>query len=100
MERKGSRKHALEHCTLCRFGEDDPLISYEDFHVHHIDERAVAKSEGRKINNHPSNLVNLCPICHTLLHNKKIEIDRYYLSTGGMMIRWKNKEGIWDFTGI
>lgn len=50
--------------------------------VHHI--------RGRKIHNcnHPSNLADLCPNCHTNVHHGIIVIENRVLTTDGYELLW------------
>lgn len=54
--------------------------------VHHI--------RGRKISdpNAKSNLANICPICHKLVHMGDIIIEGWLMTTLGIKLAWHRKE--------
>jgi hypothetical protein len=68
-------KRVAGKCRLC--GED----SYELLDVHRI----VPGESGGEYTN--SNTVVACSNCHRRIHAGQIEIDRYYFSTAGALLR-------------
>lgn len=97
-ERKGHYKYKLDYCIICRFGEGDGSINEHHLDHHHIDEVATAKSEGRKVNNKAHNLITVCGACHRKIHNGEIEVDGYYQTTNGKVLRWKYAGEDWQFS--
>jgi len=59
---------------------------------HHIRGRKILKA------NHPSNLVNICPNCHTKVHYGEIVIEKWASTTSGRELIWHLK-GEESFTG-
>lgn len=55
--------------------------------IHHITE----KNEGGK--NDSSNLLPVCSNHHSLIHEDKIKIDRWYFSTCGWKLHWYDDNG-------
>jgi 5-methylcytosine-specific restriction endonuclease McrA len=51
--------------------------------MHHI----IEKNKGG--NNEPSNLVPCCSTCHSLIHENKIIIDKWYFSTKGWILKFQ-----------
>ena len=49
---------------------------------HHIRGRKIPNAE------HPSNIANVCPTCHTEIHYGKIIIEGWFQSTNGMTMIW------------
>jgi hypothetical protein len=62
----------------CRICDND---NYSTLSVHRI----KPGCEGGKYTE--MNVVVCCENCHRRIHNKEIEIDRYYDSTGGTLLR-------------
>jgi hypothetical protein len=60
--------------------------------IHHINGRDIINP------NHSSNLANICPNCHNEIHNGKIIIEGWFMTTEGKKLFWHyfNEEG---FTG-
>ncbi len=74
---KKQYKHTAKHCRICK----DPNTTYEVIDVH----RLKPGSEGGKYTE--NNVVALCSNCHRRVHDGKIEIDRWYPSTAGYLLR-------------
>jgi hypothetical protein len=82
--RKQINRTGKVRCNICT----KPYILEE----HHI--------RGRKIPspNHPSNLCDICPNCHTKVHAGEIIIERWVSTTAGKELMWHTKEEE-SFTG-
>ena len=77
MKRANRRKlniSGFEKCEIC--GLENILEQ------HHI--------RGRKIINphHPSNIANICPNCHTKVHNGIIVLECHLMTTNGYELIW------------
>ena len=64
-------------CDIC--GTKTVLVT------HHISGRNIPKY------NHPSNLANLCPNDHVLVHTGHIVIEKWVSTTSGKLLSWHNK---------
>lgn len=71
-QRNRSCKHPCDICT----GVGTPL------EVHHIEGRDIPKP------NHPSNLTDICPNCHTKVHMGLIIIEQWVMTTSGQELLW------------
>jgi len=74
MDKKAVKK-AAKKCRICK------TDIYATLHVHRIN----PGSKGGKYRE--QNVVVLCSNCHNSVHSGIIEIDRYYQSTAGMLLR-------------
>lgn len=80
--RKEKNKSGKFNCDIC--GNKDILV------CHHINGRDIQNA------NHPSNLSNICPNCHAKVHYGHIIIEKWVMSTNGLILLWhkKNETGI------
>jgi len=64
---------------------------------HPLEEHHIA---GRKIPNcnHPSNLCNICPNCHTRIHLGQLILEGWFKTTNGTELLW-HKIGQENFSG-
>jgi len=56
--------------------------------IHHIIERQDGGS------NESSNLIPCCSNHHSLIHSGSINVDRWYKSTKGWLLRWTDETGV------
>lgn len=59
--------------------------------IHHI----IEKNQGGK--DESGNLIPVCSNHHSLIHEGKIRIDRWYFSTGGWVLHWYDSNGVEKF---
>ena len=80
--RKAINRSDKASCCICK--------SIDFLHTHHINGRDIPNAD------HSSNLVDLCPSCHNRLHMGEIIIERWAMSSGGMILLWhkKNENGV------
>lgn len=83
-KRKKANRSGKIKCGIC-----DQQTFLE---VHHINGRDIPNP------NHPSNLVNICPTCHSEIHWEKIIIEGWAYTTSGRELFW-HKKGEGNFTG-
>lgn len=55
--------------------------------LHHIIEKAKGGED------HLGNMVPLCSTHHSMVHEGWIKIDRWYFSTAGWVLAWKDHKG-------
>lgn len=82
---KKIEKKVVKKCRICGYEETDAL----EYH------RIKFGSEGGTYNK--ENTVIICGNCHTLIHKKKISIDRYYDCTNGKKMLRITKNGKEEF---
>lgn len=75
---KNRNRSGKGYCDICK--------NQEILQVHHINGRDVPNP------NHPSNLCNICPNCHSRTHYGFIIIERWIRSTNGLKLLWHKKE--------
>lgn len=80
--RKHLNRTGLYKCDVCR--EDNILVQ------HHIQGRDIPDA------NHPSNLCNICDNCHRKIHEGKVVLEQWVMSTDGLTLLWhfEGTEGI------
>jgi hypothetical protein len=59
---------------------------------HHINGRKIPNAE------HPSNKVDICDSCHREVHEGLVEIEGWFMTTGGKELIW-HKKGQKSLTG-
>ena len=59
---------------------------------HHVNGRNVCQPD------HPSNIANICPTCHTEVHYGKVIIEGWVQTTAGKELMWHLKDEE-SFTG-
>ena len=64
-------------CDTC--GEKHILIG------HHINGRDIPN------HNHPSNVVNICDNCHREVHEGRIVLEKWMMTTGGRELLWHSR---------
>jgi hypothetical protein len=67
-------RSGLRRCEICSVS--GILVA------HHILGREILNA------NHRSNLVNICPNCHCLIHEGKIIIEKWVVGTTGKFLAW------------
>lgn len=72
--RKKANRSGTFHCAICK--NKSILVT------HHIKGRNIKNA------NHPSNLVNICDNCHRKIHEGKIIIEGWFMTTSGMTLLW------------
>ena len=82
--RKKIKRSGKATCEICQ--KQNILVT------HHIEGRDIPNA------NHPSNLVNICPNCHNLIHEGIIVIEGWFQTTHGMSLLHRTKEEE-SFTG-
>lgn len=80
-----SNRSGKTPCEIC--GDTEVILQ-----THHIRGRKIPDPE------HASNLVNLCPNCHSDVHWGKVIIEQWAMTTDGLKLLW-HKEGEESFTG-
>jgi hypothetical protein len=78
---KKAYKKSIGHCLIC--GDD----AYEVLDVHRIQ----AGADGGKYKS--NNTVCLCANCHRKVHGGVLQIDRWYFSTAGDVLRYIDEDG-------
>lgn len=76
--RKKMNRSGKAYCDICN--------ENEILQIHHINGRDLPNSD------HPSNLCNICPNCHSRTHYGFIIIERWIRSTNGLRLLWHKKE--------
>jgi hypothetical protein len=74
--RKAQNRSGTQPCQVCGLPHR--------LHAHHINGRNIPKA------NHPSNIANLCPNCHTLVHEGQIILEGHFTTTEGSQLLWHN----------
>lgn len=74
INRRKLNSTGLEKCEVC--GEEGILEQ------HHIRGRNIPNA------NHPSNLANICPNCHTKVHNGITILECHLMTTNGYELIW------------
>ena len=79
-------------CYFCGLTKD-PKVKGKGRSViekHHIQEQHLGGS------NEDSNLVPACSNCHSLIHEGRIRIDKWYFSTRGWILHyWQDEKEYW-----
>ena len=81
---KLKNKTGKSQCEICK--------SANILQLHHIRGRNIPKP------NHPSNLVAICPSCHSKVHYDMIIIEGWVSTTEGKELLW-HKKGVEGITG-
>jgi predicted HNH restriction endonuclease len=77
-----------DKCYFCEVARDRSSKGFRNIiELHHINE----KNKGGK--NEPTNLLPLCSNHHSLVHMGKIIPIRFYFSTKGWILHWKDDNG-------
>ena len=76
--RKKQNQTGAKPCVIC---EEQHYLD-----THHI--------EGRKIPNynHKSNLADVCPNCHRIIHKGDIVIEKWVMTSAGRTLLWHSRD--------
>lgn len=98
---KYNNKVIISECHLC--GSSDKVCHISNLETHHINFQkdcepgttGLVKGKKHLSKNSEANLVVLCNICHDKIHEGKIILDKYVMSSEGktLLIKEKNIEG-------
>ena len=79
--RKVSKRIRIRDNWRCVCCGDDLTFDTRRLKVHHID--------GDACNNHPCNLVSLCPTCHATLHDRSTDGHMFFAGKNRYGIAWR-----------
>ena len=82
--RKIINRKGLYPCDICKKGNI--------LHSHHINGREIPNA------NHPSNIANVCPNCHSNIHYGYIIVEKWVMTSNGHELFW-HKKGEESITG-
>lgn len=75
---KISNRSGLNACEICK--------TKTFLEIHHINGRKIPKY------NEQSNIVNVCPNCHSEIHWGKIIIEGWFYTTNGYELFWHHRD--------
>jgi 5-methylcytosine-specific restriction endonuclease McrA len=78
---KKNYKNTNKKCKICG------IENTEILEVHRIIE---GRNQGQYKYN---NVIACCPNCHTKIHKNQIQIDKWYFSSCGYLLRWIDEKG-------